>query len=283
MPRLIPYASTGLNQAVPSEAGFVVAEGFADGVASIIEDTSQIIPRCQRLPVSVSKVHVPAVDETARTTGSRHGGVVVVRTNEGGTVTPSRPKFSSIEMNPHRHTCIVYSSAELLQDVPALVSTLQTVIATEAAFTVEQDIVAGQGTGGCLGVLSAACTIEVEPESGQAPATVRPENLTKMIGRLWPACHSRAVWLMSIDAFAQIADASFSNGQAVVQYQGNRRFILGCELLITEYTNALGERGDVVLADFGEYIIADRGQSFLESMHVQYLYDEFGLSFRLEG
>ena len=145
MPRLIPYASTGLNQAVPSEAGFVVAEGFADGVASIIEDTSQIIPRCQRLPVSVSKVHVPAVDETARTTGSRHGGVVVVRTNEGGTVTPSRPKFSSIEMNPHRHTCIVYSSAELLQDVPALVSTLQTVIATEAAFTVEQDIVAGQG------------------------------------------------------------------------------------------------------------------------------------------
>ena len=188
---------------------------------------------------------------------------MVVRTNEGGTVTPSRPKFSSIEMNPHRHTCIVYSSAELLQDVPALVSTLQTVIATEAAFTVEQDIVAGQGTGGCLGVLSAACTIEVEPESGQAPATVRPENLTKMIGRLWPACHSRAVWLMSIDAFAQIADASFSNGQAVVQYQGNRRFILGCELLITEYTNALGERGDVVLADFGEYIIADRGQSFL--------------------
>ena len=132
-------------------------------------------------------------------------------------------------------------------------------------------------------MLSAACTIEVEPESGQAPATVRPENLTKMIGRLWPACHSRAVWLMSIDAFAQIADASFSNGQAVVQYQGNRRFILGCELLITEYTNALGERGDVVLADFGEYIIADRGQSFLESMHVQYLYDEFGLSFRLEG
>ena len=169
--------------------------------------------------------------------------------------------------------------------MPALVATLQSIIAKEAAFIVKFDIIAGSGTNGCLGILNADCLIEVTPESGQAPTTLRPENLTKMIGRLWPTCLRGAIWLMGLDGYAQIADASFSNGQPVVQYQGSRRFILGCELLVTEYTNPLGERGDVLLVDLGEYILADHGQSFLASMHVQYLYDEscFRFVWRIDG
>jgi HK97 family phage major capsid protein len=284
-PCLLPYASTGMNQAVPSDGGFAVAEEFAEGVAAIIEDVSPIISRCRRLPVSRAKVRVPAIDETARTDGARHGGVRVFKVAEGGTATASQLKYSSLELNPHRHTFLMYATNELIADAPALVATAQETFAKEAAFVIESDIIAGSGTNGCFGLLNANCLIEVTPESGQAAATLRPENLTKMMGRLWPACHGRAIWLMGIDAYAQIADASFSNGQAIVQHQGSRRFILGCELIITEHTNPLGQRGDVLLCDFGEYVLADRGRSFVESMHVAYLTDEsaFRFTWRIDG
>lgn len=285
--RLEPAAAaTGLGENIPSEGGFAVPVQFASDLWQSVYDTGVILSLCTPQPVTRGdKLHIPAIDETSRADGSRFGGARMYWVDEGETPTATKPKYQRLTLQPKKLLGLSYATGELMADAPALAAWLERTFGLEASFAIEDAIINGSGAGRPLGLLNSGALITVTKESGQGAATVLPANLTKMAQRLWSASHRNAVWLMSNDAFAQIADAQFANGTPVVTYQGRQRFILGMPLLLVEYTAALGTAGDVILADFSQYLVSEIEPQFLSSIHLRFLYHEscFKFRYRVDG
>ena len=280
-------AATGLGETVPSDGGFVVPVQFAEDLWEKVYSTGQLLDRCVRQPVTVgASLEIPAIDETSRVAGSRFGGVQSYWSAEADTVTATKPKYQMLTLAPKRLVGITYATEELLTDAPALASWLERTFAAEAAFQVEDLIVNGTGAGRPLGVLNSGALISVAKESGQAADTVVAANLNNMAGRLWSASHKNAVWLMGVDAFAQISDDSFSNGSPVITIgaDGSRR-ILGMPVELSEYPPVVGDAGDVILGDFSQYLIAEKQIEFASSIHVRFLWNEgvFRFTWRIDG
>ena len=280
-------AASGLGESIASEGGFLVPDQMNQDLWQATYDTGVLLGLCDRQPVTIgNKLVFPAIDETSRAQGSRFGGVRTYWAEEAATVTDTRPKYRSMQLSLNKLMALTYATDELTQDVPALAAWLRRVFALEASFTVENDIINGTGAGRPLGVLSSGALLTVAKESGQGADTVQPANLNNLAARLWGPSHRKAVWLMANDCFAQISDASFSNGSPVVTNDaaGQRR-ILSMPLHLTEYTPKLGDAGDVVLGDFSQYLIAEKEPEFVPSIHVRFLWNEsvFRFTWRIDG
>jgi HK97 family phage major capsid protein len=62
--------------------------------------------------------------------------------------------------------------------------------------------------------------------------------------------------------------------------------LLGRELVVIEQASAIGDLGDITLANLGEYLIIEKGGlQTAESMHVRFLFDEmtFRFIYRING
>lgn len=277
--------ASGANESGPSEGGFLVPQDFAASIWDRVYDTGAIISRCTPQPVSSDRLKLPAIDESSRADGSRSGGVRSFWVNEADTATATKPKFRDMTLAPKKLLSLAYATSELLEDAPALASWLERVFVADAQFMIESAIVSGDGAGKPLGILNSGALIQVAAESGQSAATVLPANLVAMAARLWGPSHRSGVWLLGNDTFSQLADASFSNGSPVFTYEGGRRFILGIEVALSEYSAAVGSLGDILLADFGQYLLGERDREFASSIHVRFIYDEglFRLRYRVDG
>jgi HK97 family phage major capsid protein len=62
--------------------------------------------------------------------------------------------------------------------------------------------------------------------------------------------------------------------------------LFGRPVIPVEYRETLGTKGDIILADFGQYVIADKGGvTSAVSIHVRFIYDEqcFRFTYRVSG
>lgn len=280
-------AATGANEGVPSAGGFAVPEQFAESLWQTVYSTGQLLTLCTGQPITVgNELTLPAIDETSRADGSRFGGVTMTWVDEADTVTASRPKYRSIKLQPKKLLGLSYATDELASDAVALAAWLERTFGLEAAFEIEDAIINGTGAGRPLGVLNSGALITVDKESGQVASTVQAANFTNMMQRLWGPSRRSAVWLTNTDVMAQAEGLSLSNGAPLVTYdaEGNPR-ILGRPALLTEYSAALGTAGDVILADFSQYLVGEIAPQFLSSIHLRFIYDErvFRLRYRVDG
>lgn len=65
----------GLNEALPSEGGFLVGAEQTTSLWERTLDTGQIISLCTGWLVSRATMRVPMIDESSRVDGSRFGGI----------------------------------------------------------------------------------------------------------------------------------------------------------------------------------------------------------------
>ncbi len=242
--------------------------------------------RTTRIPVKHEKIALPAIDETSRADGSRTGGISTSWVGEGGATTATKPKFRKMTLLPNKLLGLAYPSNELLRDSTALGPWLGRKFGEEAAFIIEVAMIHGSGSGLPLGILNSNALITTSKESGQAASTLVTANLANMVARMWGPSRRSAIWLLCNDALAQVEDSSFSNGMPVVQYDidGNPR-ILGCSVILDEYTSALGSVGDVILMDPSQYLIGEKEPQIASSIHVRFVEDEsvFRFRFRVDG
>jgi HK97 family phage major capsid protein len=204
---------------------------------------------------------------------------------EGEAVTATKAKYGNITLEMRKLRTDIRVTDEFLADRPALEVHVLDVLSKEARFIIGDAICNGSGTTKPLGIVNSNALITVTPESGHALGTINAADLKSMMSRCWPASMANAIWVMNIDGFAEIADISFSNGQPVVQYIGNRRFVLGCEVYICEYAGTLGTVGDIFLIDPTQYVLGNRGSQLSLSLHVYFDTGEglFRFTWRLDG
>lgn len=287
-------SGTGGSEGVPSEGGFLLDPTLAADIIKPIHEAGPFVDKCRKLPVSSNSNYgwINGVDETNRATGSRWGGVVGYRLAEGGSITPSKPAFRRINWELKKYGVYIYGTDELLADTTQFNAIVQQSAAEELAFMANVDVYAGLGVGGPLGVMNSGALVTVAKETNQTADTIIYENIVKLWARLHPRNKANAVWFINcecatqLDALALVAGTSAIPAYFVGTRPDGVSTLKGRPIVETEFNEALGDKGDILLADFGEYLFWEKaGVQSASSIHVAFVTDEtvFRFIYRCDG
>lgn len=274
-----------------AQGGYMVPSEFKDTLLKNSLESAIVRPRATVIPMATNSVKIPYVNETSHVS-SVYGGVVIYRAGEAAQLTASNPTFGQVELSLNKVTGLVYVSSELLEDSPISMEPLLTAMFSEAiSYQEDDDYINGTGTGMPLGILNAPCTVTVDKESGQEADTVTWANIIKMWSRLHPRSAPKAVWLANPDTFPQLATMTQEIGNAGVPVympahaaaDGPYGTLMGRPLVLTKKCRTLGDNGDIILADFSQYLVGTkaRGLQVAQSIHLRFDYDQTAFRFTL--
>jgi HK97 family phage major capsid protein len=289
----IKAAASGANESVPSDGGFLVQQDFIQQLLEDTYTTGKLVNRTQKIPISPNSngVKINGVDEKSRANGSRYGGIQVYTEAEADLHTGSKPKFRQIELNLHKVTGLFYATDELLQDASALSAWIMNLFPLEFGFKIDDLLIRGTGAGECQGILNSGALITIDAEKGQAAKTIVTDNILKMVAR----CNARnPVWYINRNTIPQLFQLGITKGATFIPIyipaggiSGKPYATLwGFPVEEIEQCDTLGTKGDILLADFGEYDFIDKGGiDSAVSIHVRFLYDEqvFRFIYRCDG
>jgi HK97 family phage major capsid protein len=294
-PRLYNAAASGLNETIPSEGGFLVQQDF---VSALIQDTIEtgiLAKKCRQQPISgaANSIKINGVDETSRVS-SRFGGIVAYWGSEAELKTKSAPKFRKIELNLQKLIGLCYATDELLADAAALEGFIRSAFPSEFGFQIDDAIVNGTGAGMPLGILNAGCLVSQAREIGQKADTITALNVIGMSSRIFASSYLNATWYINQMCLPQLYTMSIAvgtGGQLVFVPPGGISgapygSLLGRPVVPIEQCAALGDLGDIILADLNGYVLAQKGGIQADvSIHVRFLYDEqvFRFVLRIDG
>lgn len=279
------------------QGGFLVPADVAPHIpATSLEAPIAEANGARTIPLRGNRLNVTA-DVDATHIGNFFGGVTVYRPGEGESKTASKPTYRQIGLSLHKLICFIDVTDELLEDASVLALEADIGYKCKAAiqFTKDDDFINGTGVGMALGLLSAitpgGCVISVAARPAQAAATIIYENIVDMWSRLFPGGVGNAVWLANHGTFPQLATMTMAvgaGGGPVYLPPGGASAspyasLMGRPLILTEKCPALGTVGDIILADWRQYLIATKpgGIKAASSMHFYFNYDKTAFRFVL--
>ena len=298
-PRLISDDIKGVNTETDADGGYAVQSDFLGNILDRAFERSQIISRCRQYTVSANSNRVNYVQLDDSNDASTSGGVVVAGgvqaywAEEGGTVTPSKPKFKSTEIKLGKAMGLAYVTEEAMEDMPFLSQTL------EDSFS---DAVAGLLTNGILNGEGELAENGRQPTGvlgSNAVVTVTPADSTKltyadflnMKAAMRKKDWANAAWFVHPDLEAILPTLADANGNQVFMPAGGISgaqydTILGRPVIYDEFMAAKDSKGDILLANFDQYMLIRKGEERKEwSMHVEFLTDQqcFRIVMRVSG
>lgn len=294
--RNVQAAASGLNEGLPAEGGFLVGTDFIGGLIQRVYDNAAIAGRCQKVTISgaSNSMKMNGVNETSRAAGSRYGGVLGYWIAEAGSPTASKPAFRQIELMLKKLGVLAYATDELIADAAALESIVSACVVGELDFMLQDSIINGNGAGKPLGILSSPCLVTVTKETGQEADTVVFQNISKMWARMWAPSRGNSVWLINQELETQLDQLALPVGTGgVPAYMPPGGLadspygrLKGRPVIPIEQAAAIGDAGDIILADFSQYLLADKGGvQAASSMHVNFATDEmvYRFIYRVDG
>jgi len=294
-PRLV-RAPTGAGEIDPSAGGFLVQTDFSTAVFMRAYEMGELLGRVEKMSLSTAanSIKIPAVDETSRVTGSRWGGVQSYWVGEGNNPGATKPKFRLVELDLKKLMSLMYITDELIADASVLTSLAGKAFSEEIMWMTEDGIFEGTGNGMPLGIMNSPCLVTINKQTGQASKTILYENVVGMWARCWGRSRQNAIWTINQDNEPQLYTMSQVIGTAGVPVYlpanglSGRPYgsLYGREVIPLEYNNTLGTAGDIVLGDYSQYVLADKGGiQAASSMHVAFLTDEmvFRITYRVDG
>jgi HK97 family phage major capsid protein len=220
----------------------------------------------------------PAVEETSRT-DLQYGGAQAYWLAEGETVTASIPKFRMVELHLKKLVVLDYLSDELMD--AALENYSMNTLGMAASRKLSSAIVAGSGAGEFLGILNSGACITADAEGGQAAGSFVIENAATMVGHLTEESHhSMTCWLVQPTLYQTMITQQFAAGDVsspLIKWRsGGEKYnkLCGFDLIPYEACSEAGSRGDIILADLSQYLIAEKTIRKNISGYVRFLNDE---------
>jgi len=276
-------AQAAYQEKVPADGGFLVPEEFRAEILRLSLESAVVRPRARVIPMSSATLSFPAVDATTNN-GSVFGGIQVYRTEEAAALVASQAAFQKIKLEATKQTALATVTNELVNDAAGgFAMYIEQLFPEAIAFAEDVDYLKGTGVGEPVGALSTAnpAIIAVAKETSQPAATILWENVLKMYSRMLPSSLQRAVWIVTPDAFVQLATMALNvgvGGSAVWLTDGNgspQLTLLGRPVIMTEKApGVLGAQGDISFVDLGFYLIGDRQHMTLDrSEHVGFRSD----------
>ena len=279
-PRLSAQAAAlGANETVEAEGGFLVPPQVSTKLIEKTYNVGAVVSRCDTVPMGSSRLTVPIADESSRRDGQRYGGVTVARTMEAGKLAASVLLTENLELTANKMMGVTVVTEELQDDLNALALNqwIKRAFPAEFSFQFDREALNGNGVGEFLGINNSLAMIVASIDAGQAAATLTATNIISMYRRLWAPSRPQAAWFVTQEAEEQLwplLRIVGNSAEPLYSFPGSRGNdspygrMLGCPVIRVEQAAALGQQGDIVLADMSQYLIGNRSSRFDTSIHV---------------
>jgi HK97 family phage major capsid protein len=253
----------------PSDGGFLIPEILRAELLRVALERAIVRSRARVIPMDSLTVPFPSIDSTSNVS-SVYGGVVGYWTEEGATLTESRPRFGRVELRAQKLTLYTEVPNELFQDsIISLEAFINEIFPEALAWFEDVAFFVGNGTGEPLGFLNAPAMVSVD-RVGSSSGTVTWADVVGVYCRMLPQSLDRAVWVISPDTVQALLQMPFTAGGTQPILLGGGGFgnggqdnayplsILGRPVIVSEKARALGTNGDINFVDFGFYLVGDR-------------------------
>jgi HK97 family phage major capsid protein len=248
--------------------GFSVpSQFFGQWLDESLEDEI-VRPRAEIRPMTSKTASAVGFDGASHTS-NLYGGFTGQWVQETGEITEETPQLQLLTLNAHKLAILTQVSNELAADGVGYDAQLSRAIVKAIGFYLDLAFLTGVGVGQPEGIVGSAATIVVSKETGQSADTVNYENVKKMFARLHPASFGNSVWVCNSTTIPQLLSLSqvVGTGGSVVPVlnESNGKFtMLTRPVIFTEKTPKLGDKGDILLADFSQYIVGMRQDMSLD-------------------
>lgn len=288
--RLFSAKSSGLNEATPSQGGFLVQQTLASGLLEATWGLGQVLQYFKPMSIGPNSngMLFNAVDESTRVDGSRGGGVLGYWLEEGGDKTATKPKFRQINLKLKKVAAAMYATDELLDDAVALESWIMRYVPDELRFKVEDAIIEGNGVGKPLGILQNGAGSFVSATRLNA-TQINDADIVQMWARRYTGVNDY-VWFGNAEIGPYLHQMTLSTTPSYMPAGGRSgapyATLMGRPYHDIEYCPALGTLGDLMLVSPSQYsLISKGGIQAASSIHVQFLNDEttFRFVYRVDG
>ena len=279
----IVNAASGASTGVDADGGYLVETDKAAGILTSVFETGVLASRCTQQPVSAmadSFSYLAAKDRN-RTTRS---GLTVYRKGEADLMGSSgKPALAERELRLEDMYGLIYVTNRMMRDAVAMTEYIKRELRKELAFKLDFEIFNGNGAGQCLGITQSGLPVQVSKENAQAADTIVAENVVKMLSR-FKGDMSKAAWFVNQDCLGQFPLMKVGDTPVFVPGGSfaNAPFgtLLGMPIVPIEFCATIGDKWDILLGDFSEYLLIRKGGvEEAESMHVRFLYDEMAFRF----
>jgi HK97 family phage major capsid protein len=268
------------------DGGFLIPPAFLSGLLTTDPMGEQIDSGAltRKIPMESQVVYLNArVDKNHANSVS--GGVRVYRRAETATVTESKVAYEQIKLEANSLMGLSYATEEILARSPiSFAALLQTSFADEKISKLNEERLRGTGVDEFMGVLNSPALIEVAKVSNQTADTINGTNLLAMRARAWR--YGQCVWMANQDTLTQLMAAHIagttSDNYLFAPGNGTDKpdTLLGRPVIFDENMATLGDKGDIALVNWNEYLEGMLGgASFMESMHVRFVYNERAFRF----
>ncbi len=268
------------------DGGFLIPPTFMPGVMvtdpqALQADTGKLT---RNIPMDTSVVYINArVDKNHSSSVS--GGFRIYRREEAATVTPSKVQFEQIKFEANSLMGIAFATEEILTRSPSSFAALiQTGFDDERISKLNYERLWGTGVGEFVGIMNSPAVISVDKEGSQTADTIVGANITKMRARIWG--YNNAVWMVNQDCYQQLISLHITGTKTDVFLFNPARGIdipdtlLGRPVMFDENMATLGDKGDIALINWREYLEGQLGgSSFQESIHVRFVNNERAFRF----
>lgn len=255
-------AASGASTGVDSEGGYLVEKDKSSEIMTTAMSTGDLTSRCTIQPISANADGFEwlAAKDRDRTTRS---GLSVYWKGEATAMASS----GKVNLEPHEMRVkdlygMLYVTNRMLRDAPALAAFAQRELRKEFAFKFDQSIYEGSGVGQPLGIMNSPLPVTVAKESGQAAKTIVAANIVNMLAR-FKGSIANAAWFVNQDVLPQLPLMTIGNQPVFVPGGSfaNAPFgvLLGRPIVPIEFCETLGSKGDIILGDFSEYMLVQKG------------------------
>jgi HK97 family phage major capsid protein len=152
----------------------------------------------------------------------------------------------------------------------------------------------GSGAGMPQGILNSNALVTVAKEANQGAGTIVIDNIVRMWSQCWGRSRMNAAWYINQDVEPQLYTMSLpvGTGGVPVYMPANGlsgspySTLFGRPVIPLEQCAGIGTVGDIILADFDQYVIVDKaGINAASSIHVRFDYGEtaFRFTYRVDG
>lgn len=272
-------AGVGQIVGVGSDGGAFVQTDFATDLFQKGFSNGSVLPKTQKRTLSgnSNSVEIMGIDEDSRATGSRNGGVRVYTKAELEQYESSKAKFNSIEIKVDKITGLLFLSDEIFEDAAFLEGEVSGLFVSEFDFKLQDLLFHGLGAGEPLGIMNCNALVTVAKEGSQAADTIVTGNISKMKARV---AGGRAEWYANRDTIPQL-DALYrtigSNNVTPLFKQTSiyAGILDGIPITFVEQAETLGDKGDLCLIDWSQYVTATKGGlKKAESIHLKFDYGQ---------
>ena len=208
---------------------------------------------CTQWPMTSAAELVPALYDDNHAGGAPFG-VDFDYVQDGTSQSDGDPEWQQIRLESNEPLIATTTiNNPLVEDsAPAFASAMERVFGEALDYDVDGQIIRGNGLVEFRGILGADATIQVS--RGTADQIDRAD-IDNMLRRLLPGCFSSAVWIAHPHTLPQLGAIS----ESAVQGPGRDSYAIdGRRLIFSDQCSALGDSGDLILADPRAYYIGNR-------------------------